>query len=119
MKFKIKKDSLKPRDKAIVTFKNEVNVNPYYLKSSDSILMVFDQTYNFNKNEKWKINLVDEYSGKLVKLDLSVQTNIYSGLSGILLSPLETLGLELGKVYKLELKSIKGEIFYIRIIFKK
>lgn len=118
-KFKIKKDTLKPKEKTIVTFKNEVNVNPYYLKSSDSILMVFDQTYNFNKNEKWKINLVDEYSGKLVKLDLSVQTSIYSGLSGILLSPLETLGLELGKVYKLELKSIKGEIFYIRIIFKK
>ncbi|HEY1045982.1 MAG TPA: hypothetical protein VGF79_06045, partial [Bacteroidia bacterium] len=115
--FKVKKDTAKKVGKTILTFKTDYNVNPYYVKQSDSLLLVFEQSYQYGKKADWKIKLTDEYSNKDISIDLNVLSDFFSGRDGIMLSPLHGYKIEMNKVYRMELRNLKGEVFYIRIIF--
>lgn len=117
-KFKIKKDTIKKVGKQVLTFKQDKQVNPYYIHKQDSLLLVFEQNYQFDKNTDWNIKLIDEYSNSEQNVNLNVVSNYYSGLNGILLRPLDLLNLSTNKIYQLQLKSIKGELYFIRLIFK-
>ncbi len=116
--FKVKKDTLPKVGKQILTFKSVANINPCYVKRQDSLLLVFEQNYQFDKKSDWDIQLQEEFTSNKVNLDFNILTSYYNGLNGILVSPLQHSILFSNQVYKLQLKSIKGELFFIRLIFK-
>jgi hypothetical protein len=117
-KFKVKKEEPKKLGKSILTMKSNINVTPYTINQEDTLVLLYEQNYNHENKAKWNITLIDEYTSESINVTLNIITDLHTGLKGIELSPLLSLGLEKNKIYRIQLKNLKGETYYVKFKFK-
>lgn len=118
-KFKVKKEIPKKVAKVSLTMKSNKAVFAYEVKPCDSISLVFEQNYNIDLKADWNISMKNEFTGENIDVSRLQVNKTYIGLNEILLIPFENVDIIYNSYYLIELRNLKNEKFYIRIIFTK